>query len=39
MFSEHIAAAAIVAIVADKLKAVTPRQGRAHIAREAETSP
>jgi glycosyltransferase involved in cell wall biosynthesis len=39
VFSEHIAAAAIVAIVADKLKAATPRQGRAHIAREAETSP
>ncbi|TIV75732.1 MAG: glycosyltransferase family 4 protein, partial [Mesorhizobium sp.] len=38
LFSEHIAAAAIVAIVADKLKA-TPRRGRAGVAREAETSP
>jgi glycosyltransferase involved in cell wall biosynthesis len=39
VFSEPIAAAAIVAIVADKLKAATPRQGRARVAREAETSP
>jgi glycosyltransferase involved in cell wall biosynthesis len=39
LFSEHIAAAAIVAIVADKLKATTPRRGRARVAREAETSP
>ena len=39
VFSEHIAAAAIVAIVADKLKAATARQGRARVAREAETSP
>ncbi|TPJ32031.1 glycosyltransferase family 4 protein [Mesorhizobium sp. B2-8-3] len=39
VFSEPIAAAAIVAIVADKLKATPPRQGRARVAREAETSP
>ena len=39
VFSEPIAAAAIVAIVADKLKAATPRQARARVAREAETSP
>ncbi|CDX36792.1 conserved hypothetical protein [Mesorhizobium sp. ORS 3359] len=39
LFSEHIAAAAIVAIVADKLKASTPRRGRGGVAREAETSP
>ncbi|TPI47505.1 glycosyltransferase family 4 protein [Mesorhizobium sp. B2-9-1] len=39
LFSEPIAAAAIVAIVADKLKATPPRQGRARVAREAETSP
>jgi len=38
VFSEPIAAAAIVAIVADKLKAPTPRQGRARVVREAETS-
>lgn len=36
VFSEPIAAAAIVSIVADKLKA-TARQGRAPIARQAET--
>lgn len=39
VFSEPIAAAAIVAIVADKLKAATPRSRRARVAREAETSP
>ncbi|TPI42093.1 glycosyltransferase family 4 protein [Mesorhizobium sp. B3-1-9] len=39
VFSEPIAAAAIVAIVADKLKATPPWQGRARVAREAETSP
>ncbi|MGX5804005.1 glycosyltransferase family 4 protein [Bradyrhizobium sp. Arg314] len=38
VFSEPIAAAAIVAIVADKLKAATPRPRRARVAREAETS-
>lgn len=39
VFSEPIAAAAIVAIVADKLKAATPRSRWARVAREAETSP
>ncbi|TPI19885.1 glycosyltransferase family 4 protein [Mesorhizobium sp. B4-1-1] len=39
VFSEPIAAAAIVAIAADKLKATPPWQGRARVAREAETSP
>ncbi|MGX8008252.1 glycosyltransferase family 4 protein [Mesorhizobium sp. ORM8.1] len=37
IFSEAIAAAAIVSIVADKLKAAPARQGRAPVAREAET--
>jgi len=37
IFSEPIAAAAIVSIVADKLKAAPARQGRAPVAREAET--
>ncbi|MDX8526411.1 glycosyltransferase family 4 protein [Mesorhizobium sp. MSK_1335] len=39
VFSEPIAAAAIVTIVADKLKAAMARPGRARVAREAETSP
>jgi glycosyltransferase involved in cell wall biosynthesis len=39
VFSEPIAAAAIVAIVTDKLKAATARQGRARVVREAETRP
>jgi glycosyltransferase involved in cell wall biosynthesis len=37
IFSEAIAAGAIVSIVADKLKAAPARQGRAPVAREAET--
>ena len=37
IFAEPIAAAAIVSIVADKLKPATARQGRAAIARQAET--
>ncbi|TPN76681.1 glycosyltransferase family 4 protein [Mesorhizobium sp. CU2] len=37
IFAEPIAAAAIVSIVADKLKPATARHGRAAIARQAET--
>ena len=39
IFSEPIAAAAIVSIVADKLKATTARRRRAPVARQAETRP
>jgi hypothetical protein len=39
IFSEPVAAAAIAAIATDKLRVALAKPGRAHAAREAETSP
>jgi glycosyltransferase involved in cell wall biosynthesis len=38
IFSEPVAAAAIAAIATDKLRVALAKPGRAHVAREAETS-